>query len=101
MGKNIGENISKSFSGNYSEKLLDHAKQYATDVFITASKQEFQKTTESTGDLIGNKIADRVTKFSRNSQQNRSETVTNKHLYHVYLMKEIYLQKRCRKLLIN
>ena len=54
MGKNIGENISKSFSGNYSEKLLDHAKQYATDAFITASKREFQKTTESTGDLIGN-----------------------------------------------
>ena len=31
MGKNIGENIRKNLSGKYSQRLLDHAKQSATD----------------------------------------------------------------------
>ena len=34
---------------------------------------------ETTGDFIGNKIADRITKVSKNSQQNNSEIVINKH----------------------
>ena len=29
--------------------------------------------------MIGNKIADRITKVSKNSQQNNSKIVTNKH----------------------
>ena len=33
-----------------------------------------QKTAEVTGDLIGNEIANRITKFSKNSQQNNLET---------------------------
>ena len=39
MGENIGKNISKILSGKYSQKLLDHAKQSATDAFKTASKR--------------------------------------------------------------
>ena len=31
------------------------------------------------GDLFGNKIAHEITKFSKNSLQNNSETVANKH----------------------
>ena len=67
----IGENISKNWSGQYSHKILDHAKQSATDVLKTASKSGIQKTAEATGDLIGNKIANNVTK---NSTHNKSET---------------------------
>ena len=37
------------------------------------------KTAEATGDLNGNKSASKITKVSKNSQQNNSETVTNKH----------------------
>ena len=66
-------------SSKYSQKLLDHAKQSATDAFITASKRAIQNTTEATGDLIGNKITDKITKVSKNSQQNNSETVTNEN----------------------
>ena len=32
---------------------------------------------EATGDLTGNKIADTITKVSKNSRQNNSERVTN------------------------
>ena len=39
--------------------------------------------------MIGNKIPDQITKVSRNSQQNNSETVTNKNDKEV--PKEIYI----------
>ena len=57
-------------------KLLDHAKKLALK---TSSKRVIKETTEATGDLIGNKSADKITKVSKNSQQNNSETVTNEH----------------------
>ena len=39
MGEINGKNISKNVSGKYSKKLLDHAKQSATD----ALKNTFKK----------------------------------------------------------
>ena len=62
----------------YSQKLLDHAKQSATDVIKTSSKRAVTKTTEATGNLIGNKIAGRIVQVSKTSQNN-SETITNEH----------------------
>ena len=50
MGENIGENISKKLRGKYCQKLLDHAKQSATDTLKTTSKRVIQKTAEATGD---------------------------------------------------
>ena len=38
----IGKNISKNLSGKYSQNLLDHAKQPATDVLKTISKMLIQ-----------------------------------------------------------
>ena len=43
------------------------------------SKKVIQKTAEETGDLIGNKIADKITKILKTSQQNNSETIINEH----------------------
>ena len=62
MSKNIGKNISKNLSGKYSQKLLDRAKKSATDALKTSSKIVIQKIAEATSDVIGNKIADRITK---------------------------------------
>ena len=79
FAKNKSQNIGKSkkLSGKYSLKLLDHAKQSATDAFKTASKRAIQKTTEATDDLIGNKIANKITKAPQKLQENNSETVIN------------------------
>ena len=63
MGKNIGKNISKSLVGKYSQKILDHAKQSATDTIKTSPKRVIQKKGEGTSDLIGNKIANKITKL--------------------------------------
>ena len=64
----MGQNISKNLSSKYSpgmlvmhQKRLDHAKQSATDAFKTASKRAIQKIAEAACDLIGNKIANKIT----------------------------------------
>ena len=83
MSKNIGKNIIKKLSSKYSpgmlvmcQKLLDHPKKSATDTLKISSKRFIQKIAEATGDLIGNKITIRISKVSKNLQQNSSETVT-------------------------
>ena len=78
MGKVIVKNISKSLSGKYNQKHLDHVKQSATDAYKTASERSIQKTAEATGDLIDNKIADRITKALKGLPQINSEAVNNK-----------------------
>ena len=57
-------NIGKNLSNKYDQKLLDRAKKSTTDAIKTASKRPIQKTAEATGDLIGNKIADKFTSVS-------------------------------------
>ena len=44
MSKNIGINLRKILSGKYSQKVLDHAKQSATDALESASNRVIQKT---------------------------------------------------------
>ena len=64
------KNLSKSISCKY--KLLDHAKQFATDALKTTSKRAIQEATEATVNLIGNKIADKITRVPKTSPQNNS-----------------------------
>ena len=88
FAKNMGRRISKNVSSKYSQKLLDHTKQSATDALKTASKKVIQKTEEATGDLIRNKIADRITKVSKTSPQNNSETNEEEILRERYISPE-------------
>ena len=74
MGESISKNKNKSLNSKYSQKLLDHAKQSATDAFKTSSKKVIQKAAEATRYLIGNKIADKITRSSKTSPQNNLET---------------------------
>ena len=57
--------FAKKMSNNYSQKFFDTAEKPATDVTKTASKRAIQKTAESTDDLIGNKIADKIKSASK------------------------------------
>ena len=74
MDENIGKKISKNVSGKYSQKLIDHAKQFAADALKTASKSAIQKISVASGNLTVNKIANRIIKVSKTSQHNNSET---------------------------
>ena len=57
--------FARSMSNKYGKKLVDTAKKYAIYAIRTGSKWAIQKTAEATGDLIGNKIADKITSFSK------------------------------------
>ena len=57
----FAKNIGKILSNKYGQKLLDSAKKSTTDTIQTVSKRVIQKTAEATGDLICNKIADKIT----------------------------------------
>ena len=49
----------------YGKKLMDTSTKTRMDAAKIASKRVVQKTAEATGDLIGNKIADKITSISK------------------------------------
>ena len=53
---------------------------------------EYEKTAESTSDLIGYKIADKI---SQNLEQNNLEIIINQH--NKKILREIYISKRKTK----
>ena len=74
MGKNTGANTSRNLSGNYSQKLLYHAKQSVTDALKTTSDNIIQKAAEATGEQTGKEISNKITKISKKLQQKNSKT---------------------------
>ena len=103
FAKHMGKNVRK----NYSQKLLNSAKKSTADAIKTASKRATQKTAVATSDLIGNKIADKITstskelhlEFSKNLHplNNLDETDMPKERYvYIYISPE-----KGSKLLIN
>ena len=65
----FAENMGKNLSKKYGQKLLDSTKKSTTDVIKIASKSAIQKIA-ATGDLIGNKITDKITSVSKKSSKN-------------------------------
>ena len=61
----FAKNMGKNLSNKYCKELLDSAKKSTTDPIKIASKRAIQKTAEATGDLIGNKISDKITSVSK------------------------------------
>ena len=64
-----------------AKNFLIVLKKSTTDAIKTASKRVIQKTSEATGDLIGNKIADKITRVSNKKSMkelsNNDETEEN------------------------
>ena len=65
----FAKNMNKNLSNKYCQKFLDTAKKSTTDAIKTASKRAIQKTAVGTGDLIDNKIADKITNISKKSSR--------------------------------
>ena len=99
LGKNISINRSKNLNGKYSQKLLDHAKKSGTGAFKTALERPISKTAKATGDLSGNEIANKITKISKTSQQNNSETTINEDGEEI--SKERYISPEERQKIID
>ena len=77
--------FARNFSDKYSKSLINKQIDVSKTFAKSAGKRILKKSAEATGDLIGNKIADKIT----------AKPIKNE------LMKGIYLQKKDKKLLIN
>ena len=75
----------------YGKKLRDTASKTGIDAAKTASKRVVQKTAKVTGDLIGNKIADKITLLGKTKSKEKED-----ERQEVYILPE----KNDRKLLI-
>ena len=53
----------------YGNKIIDNSLSAGKDFAKITGKKVLIKSAEATGDLIGNKIADRITKSARNKEQ--------------------------------
>ena len=91
--------MGKSLSNTYGQKLLDSAKKSTTDAIKTASKRSIQKTAEANGDLIGNKITDKVTSVSKKS--NNNNTNNNNEDVEITAHKKRYISPEQRQQIIN
>ena len=63
----FAKNMAKDLSNKYSQTLFDSAKNSTIDAIKTASKRAIQKTAEAADDLIGNKIAEKITSALKSS----------------------------------
>ena len=55
----------------YSKKLMDTATKTGIDAAKTASKRVVQKTAEAAGDLIGNKISEKITSIGKPKEKEK------------------------------
>ena len=77
---------------NTVTKLTDTAIKTGKDFATIAGKKIVHKSAEATGDLIGNKIADKITSASKNHMMK---------LIMKYQKKDIFLLKKDKILLMN
>ena len=92
----FAKNAGKSFSNKHGQKRLDNAKKSTTDAINTASRRAIQKAAKATGDLIGNKIADKITSVSKRSTKElqNNETEADRVSPKDVPKKKIHISKR-------
>ena len=62
-------------SNKYGRKILHKSMDAGKDFAKIAGKKVLNKSAKATGDLIGNKIADRITKGTRNKDQKEDDRI--------------------------
>ena len=58
-------------TSKYGKKIIDTTKKQGSEFAKTAGKKIVQKSAESTGDLIGNKIADKITSLGKSKSKEK------------------------------
>ena len=87
--------FARKFGDKFGKKLIDAATKTGINGAKTASKRVVLKTAEATDDLIGNKIADKITslgKTKRRVKKNKNKKKNKKSTHH---------QKKDSKLLMT
>ena len=67
--------VGKSMKEKYDKKILDNSLSAGKDFAKIAGKKVLTKSAEASGDMIGNKIADRITKSTRNKIQKEDDRI--------------------------
>ena len=74
--------FAKNFGNKYGKKLMDIATKTGMDAAKIASKRVVQKTAEATSDLIGNKIADKITSVGKSIEKPQTNKNLKKFTFH-------------------
>ena len=67
--------FAKNIGNKYGRKIFDKSMDAGKDFAKIAGKKVLHKSAEATGEMIGNKIADRVTKSSKNKAQKEDDRI--------------------------
>ena len=91
----------KNLSNKYSQKRLNSTKKL--DTIKTASKKVIQKTAHATGDLIANKITDKITSVSAElpSKKKKNTTENNNTNNETEVPRERYISSEKRQQIID
>ena len=65
--------FTRKFGNKHGKKLMDASTKTEIDAAKTASKREGQKTAEATGDLIGNKKANKITSIGKPKEKEKTK----------------------------
>ena len=66
--------FARKFGNKYGNNLMDTATKTGIDAAKTESKRVVQKTAEATGDLIGNKRADKITSIGKPKEKEKTKS---------------------------
>ena len=88
-----------NFNSKYGKKLTDTAIKTGKDFATIAGRKIVYKSAEETGDLIGNKTADKI--MAKPSKNHKMKKYSQMKLIMKYRKKDIFLLKKDKKLLMN
>ena len=97
FARNFGDKYGKSIINSKNvKKLMDGATKTSKDFAKIAGKKIIHKSVEATGDLVGNKIADKITSIGKpRSKKEKDETNIMEET------QEIYISPKKRKQIIK
>ena len=81
--------FARKFGDKYVKKLMVTATKTGIDAAKTASKRVVQKTAETTGALIGNKITDKIISLGKSKNKEKKDET--------YEIEEIYIPPEKRQ----
>ena len=84
-------------SNKYSQNVLDSAKKSATHAIKSALKRAIDKTTETKGDLIENKIHEKITSVSKSPHNTSKELHSKTGENEIEIPKERYISLEKKK----
>ena len=86
--------FAKNIGNKYGRKIFDKSIDAGKDFAKIAGKKVLHKSAEATGEIIGNKVADRITRSSRNKVQKEDERIIEE-------TQEIYIPPEKREQIIR